>query len=110
MKKEFKNKSLRGIRVEVTKYDISRGASSNLHCCPVALATRRTLGLPAFIDPAQNVAAVTVDGELLDIVLRVSPREKVTYELPKRVKKFVVAFDKRQPVEPFSFRIGRKAA
>lgn len=100
MKKEFKNKkSLAGIRIEVSKRDIRLGTPGEIFVCPLARATRRTLGLKA----TDAVCVASTVG-----IYRTPVSLEEDYELPKRANKFVLAFDEGKPIKPFSFKLGRK--
>lgn len=78
--------------VRVTKADIIEGSPCNPKDCAVSRAISRALGVD------RNPVSVATDGFYL------SKRGRV-YSLPEIARKFVEAFDKRQPVKPIEFQV-----
>lgn len=100
MKKEFKNRtSLAGTRIHVKACDIRLGDINDIHTCPIARATQRTLGL------RKGLASVS---STLGVYRTPQSTFEEDYALPKRANKFILAFDDGKPVKPFSFALGKK--
>lgn len=74
------------MRIVVTREDIQDGNPDAFNC-PVALAVRRTFGLPYG------------DVEVNDVIAAGNQE----YETPCEVIEFICQFDEGQPVEPFEF-------
>ncbi len=79
---------MKTIRVNITKQDIENGVPGTTDSCPVALACRRKLKRFAVRVGTFNV--------WLNGLVRVLPRKAVT---------FIVRFDQRKSVKPFSFML-----
>lgn len=77
--------------MEVTARDIRRGTRDSSTSCPVALACKRASGVNWYVD------SWTLDNY--------STGETIQVKTPKRVAKFVFAFDSLKPVKPFSFTL-----
>lgn len=77
-------------KINVTKSDIKNGKAGSCKKCPVALAVRR-----AFKSRKQMVRVFGSD-------IRVGNR---AYIAPDNVDEFVIAFDDRRTVAPFSFKL-----
>lgn len=78
------------MRIEVTQDDIAAGHRKDAYCCPVALAIRRELGIPASV----TGGTATVD--------YAAPWATAVW-LPDAVSDFVELFDRGEPVESFAF-------
>lgn len=75
--------------IEVTESDIEHGQREVCRDCPVALALSRALGKPVHVFPR---CAYYDNGE-------------EWINLPQEVTAFIVRFDGRLPVSPFSFEV-----
>lgn len=87
------------VRIDVTELDIKNGKPMDAFLCPVALACKRV-----FADYRPAVASdgvIGVIGEVGDLVDVLTPR---------RVKRFVEAFDNCREVKPFSFTVNAPAS
>ncbi len=78
------------LHVEVTAEDIAKGKRNRTDCCPIALAISRCNGV-SDVGVDEATASMSHGGEW------------VFAEMPKEAAAFVLAFDKRKPVEPFAF-------
>jgi hypothetical protein len=83
------------MRFYVTKNDIKRGHPFTCALCPVALSIQRRLSL--------SVHQVSVG------ILTASIKRKV-FQLPSIARNFIAAFDRGQPVSPFTFTLPIKNA
>ena len=75
------------ITVDVTERDIAIGARRSCEYCPIARALARAVGGK----PSVHSSYARI-GES-------------HYNLPPEAAQFVASFDKREPVEPFSFTL-----
>lgn len=73
--------------IEVTKEDILQGARRDGLFCPVAIAARRSLGIPVAVS-----YTIMLWGEFGAV-------------LPKKATDFIKCFDDRIPVSPLTFEI-----
>lgn len=78
------------MKIEITDADIDNGRPGNAFECPIAMAVKRIC--PDWRD-------VTVDGDVIRIV-RAYPE---VHALPIEAKQFIVRFDDKFPVFPFTF-------
>jgi len=85
------------ITVEITPDDIREGVYRSGDTCPIALAFRRRLNVPA---PCVTVCTFTLDAGFRD---REGRPLFATFALPKKASAFIKAFDQGHPVRPFSF-------
>jgi hypothetical protein len=87
------------ITVQVTQFDIDNGERT-MHCdCPVALAARRALAVPR-VSVAGDLLAYLDEGSVADV-------DHEHYSLTTEVLDWIVDFDLKRPVKPFSFTITR---
>lgn len=77
------------IQVRVMQRDIDRGHRSDCFKCPIALALKRAFPRREF-----EVGFGFVSFE-----------KGPTISLPTKAREFIDAFDNKQPVKPFTFRI-----
>lgn len=82
--------SMKTITVEVTQADIDEGERGHCAQCPIAKAMERTTG---------EVWHVTLFGAF--------PRDRYvpTAQIPSKVQEFILAFDRGEPVTPFTFTL-----
>jgi hypothetical protein len=78
----------RSSKIEVTQEHINNGVCSSPSECAVALALAAAFDTP-------RVQVLTTYAKVGD----------VGFSLPKKVVKFIRAFDKAKPVKPISFRL-----
>lgn len=81
------------IKIDVTEYDIHVGTKNSYFSCPIAIALARA---------TKTRIAVTTDKVYQFVPLQTA---KIVAELPSVARKFVLAFDRGRPVEPFSFEM-----
>lgn len=81
---------LERVRVDVTAEDIRRGRTEDGWNCPIACALKR-IRRPLYV----SVTGFYVSDDAVDPVAR----------LPVAVKSFVLAYDREDPVAPFSFEV-----
>mgnify|MGYP001615771476 CR=1 FL=1 len=79
---------MKTVRVSVTKRDIAEGVPLDTQMCPVAIAIRRTTGV--FVVDVTDYQFQFDSGNV---------------DLPKRVARFVDAFDFGDKVRPFTFTL-----
>ena len=75
------------MKITVTAEDIKNGRKKNCRMCPLALAATRTYRMAAWVFKNE----VFING--------------VWAVLPSSAKRFVARFDKRKPVQPFTFEL-----
>lgn len=80
------------MRVTVTARDIKKGVQGDADSCPIARALRRALGM------RRGIAVV-------GSYYTMGPGFGSRHALPRHVAAFVYAFDRLEPVTPFSFII-----
>jgi len=83
------------MKVSVTERDIREGVVGDCDYCPVALAATRAIA------EAGGAAAVTATDEALTVY----GERTVSFIAPTSVREFIMAFDRRKPVEPFDFEL-----
>jgi len=88
------------LRVEVTAEDIAKGQREEVCLCPIALALSRC----GVRGPAVAGAVGWTPGDNRWSVTFVEDYENETI-LPEECGTFASAFDKGEPVEPFTFEI-----
>lgn len=76
------------VKIEVTQECIDKGASGSCTYCPIALATK---------------PLVRIFNSVGFSYLYLTPR--FSLRLPKRAANFILRFDCKEPVKPFSFVI-----
>jgi hypothetical protein len=79
------------VQIEVTQADIAKGVRASACECPVALAMDRATGRSCTV----GVSCGHVDD--------------VSVEFPPEVSDFVLKFDSREPVAPFTFELSLPA-
>lgn len=83
------------MKIEVTQEDIIKGIRHAGDACPIALATKRTLGIGK-VDVARDSICVQVE----------TPHDQSEdIHLPQEASDFIEMFDLGEPVYPFSFEI-----
>lgn len=80
------------MKVKVTQEHIDKGKPGAPYSCPVALAIRDSI--PNIVNA--GVGRTTI--EMID-----QHGNWLCYDAPRSVKKFVIAYDYKKPVEPFNF-------
>lgn len=89
--------------VNITEEDIRNGVAQSCYQCPVALASARTFNVQlawvsyrkVFVPNEDGSVAWGLDGQRADC-----------YELPKEAIDFIIQFDDRKEMKPFSFELG----
>jgi hypothetical protein len=79
--------------IAVTAEHITEGKRGDCEICPVALAARLAFPDAGLIRVDQETLFVHQDGRITE------------YDLPAEAWRFVIAFDRRNAVEPFSFTV-----
>lgn len=87
----------RGAEVEVTLHDILQGQPEDPMSCMVAMALERTFGGEWHVVPGEYCG---------DVYTNLGPLVR-GFKIPTDVYAKIRAFDKGQPVEPFTFKLGR---
>lgn len=85
------------IKIEVTQEDIDRGKQGSRCWCPIARAIKRTL----YWMPGDTMIP---DGRVEVSIAQVAI-EDGRADLPFEASNFIVAFDRGEPVKPFSFEL-----
>ncbi len=75
--------------INVTSDDIAKGKRGSACSCPIALAIKRATNQACHV----GVRWYSFERDLTDM------------PLPRKAGEFVIAFDQKQPVEPFSFEL-----
>jgi hypothetical protein len=81
------------ITIEVTEEDIKKGEPDNCVSCAIALAVRKMF----------PTCRVDVDEQIRLRENKQNPEWDAHYELPLEAKEFIMRFDARCEVKPFSF-------
>lgn len=82
------------VKIQVTQEDINNGIKFKCESCPVALAIKRLLKPNVKVLVGDIISFMTNDSsEWKDVVT------------PERVWDFLVQFDNKRPVQPFSFEL-----
>lgn len=76
------------MKIEVTQEDIDKGLRFSSLLCPISLAVQRCLNIPSC--------------KVIPGMISFGNNE---YDLPDPVNRFIVAFDTRRPVQPFTFEL-----
>lgn len=84
------------VLIRVTQDDIKQGTKGSCTGCPIALAIGRILNPNYYVTVGRSSI-------MLYAVIRFFCEWRM--EPPKEVSDFIVAFDKRQVVEPFEFEV-----
>ena len=80
------------LSIDVTAQNIREGYQNSCRSCPIALAVQRATSR------CVNVSNREVGFFLAGHVAQ-------TVDLPKRARDFIAAYDRGDPVEPFSFQL-----
>jgi hypothetical protein len=98
------------LRIDVTAKDIKEGDRFNSRSCPVALGFLR-----AVKEAGVEIAAHHVTGREVyaagpaGLALKAKDGRRLKAAAPTVAKDFMMLFDTKQPVQPFSFEIDLKA-
>lgn len=86
------------LKIRVTKNDIKNGEPDQSTYCPIALATMRAI---------KNRLNVSVSYEMIYIGISLTNVFAYRYKHTPKSRDFVIAFDKKESVKPFTFTARR---